>query len=229
VPASEEGKGTVSWLRSCLARIGCLTLLVLGAGMAWVWRDSITEWWHGRTVAAAPGTPSPELADRAARKLDDFMHHRGPARVVFDGAELQSLLVYRLADSLPPGLEDPRVSIGDSSLEASGALQVERLMDGKAPDAMRSLLGDSARASAEVVPEVASPGILILDLRHVTAGGLPVPSMMVPWLLEQMGLPRTDGRPRAVALRVPRDLRVVRVEGGRLRLERGSPERGSTE
>ncbi|HKK08373.1 MAG TPA: hypothetical protein VKA44_05755 [Gemmatimonadota bacterium] len=210
------------WARSCLARVGCLTLLVLGAGAAWMGRDTIAAWWQSRSVAAAPETasPSPDLADRAARKLEDFMHGRGPDRVEFDGPELQSLVLYRLADSLPAGLTDPRVSLGDSTIEASGALQVERLMDGKAPDAMRSLLGDSARASAEVVPEMAGPGILLLDLRHVTAGGLPIPSMMVPWLLDQVGVPHAADRPGAVAVRVPAGLADVSVDRGRLRLER---------
>lgn len=210
------------WARSCLARIGCLTLLVLGAGAAWMWRDTIAAWWESRSVAAAPGaaSPSPELAERASRKLEAFVQGRGPDRVEFDGPELQSLVLYRMKDSLPAGLTDPRVALGDSTIEASGALQVERLMDGKAPDAMRSLLGDSARASAEVVPEMAGPGILLLNLRHVTAGGLPIPSMMVPWLLEQVGLPRVADRPAAVAVRVPARLGDVSVDRGRLRLER---------
>lgn len=211
----------MSWIRSCLARIGCLTLLVLAAGAAWMGRGRIADWWRSRSDTPVAEAPSRELANRASRRLDAFLQRRGPGRVEFDGPELQSLLMYRFADSLPPGISDPRVTVGDSSLRASAALQVNRLMDGRAPDAMRSLLGDSARASADLVPQLAAPGVLLLDVRHASAGGIPIPSLMVPWLLEQMGLPRERGQARAVAIPVPRDLTSVRVTGGHLRLERG--------
>ena len=212
------------FVRSCLARIGCLTVVVVLAAAAWIWRGPLLAWWHDHDRAAAVGAPSAELARRSSKKLDDFLDGRGPSRVSFDQAELQSLVSYRYLDSLPPGLSDPRVTLGDSTLEASAGLQVERLMHGKAPDALRSLLGDSARASAELQPSVERPGVLMLGVHHVSAGGLPIPDLMVPWLLRQTGLSNGGGRARAVALPVPRDVAAVRVVNGKLQLERGPPQ-----
>lgn len=211
-------------VRGCLARIGCLTVLALIAAGAWMWRGPLLAWWHERGRPPAMGAPSAELARRSGRKLDDFLRGKGPSRVSFDQAELQSLLRYRYRDSLPPGLSDPRVSLGDSTLEASAGLQVQRLMDGKAPDALRSLLGDSARASAELEPSVPRPGLLTLGVRHVSAGGLPIPDLMVPWLLRQVGLSNGGGPGRSVALRVPLDVAAVRVVKGRLELVRAPPD-----
>jgi hypothetical protein len=208
-------------VRSCLARIGCLTVIVLVAAGAWVWRDSLRDWWRYHTHPTSVEAPSRELARESSHKLDDFLRGRGPARVTFDEAELQSLLDYRYRDSLPAGLSDARITLGDSTLEASAALEVERLTNGRAPEALRSLLGDSARTSAELEPAVRRPGFLSLRVRRLTAGGLPIPSMMVPWLLEQTGL--TSDADRSVSLRMPDDVTDVRVVEGRLRLERSRP------
>lgn len=212
------------FVRSCLARIGCLTVIVVLAGAAWIWRGPLLAWWHEHDRPVAASAPSADLARTSGKKLDDFLRGRGPAHISFDQAELQSLASYRFRDSLPPGLSDPRITLGDSTLEASAALQVDRLMHGKAPDGLRSLLGDSARVTAELRPEVPRRGVLELGVRKVSAGGLPIPDLMVPWLLQQSGLAGNHGSARAVALPVPRDLAAVRVEGGRLELERGPPQ-----
>lgn len=211
------------FVRSCLARIGCLTVVVVLAGAAWIWRGPLLAWWHQRDRPVASAAPSPDLARTSGRKLEAFLEGRGPARVSFDQAELQSLASYRFRDSLPPGLTDPKVTLGDSTLEASAAIQVERLMHGKAPDGLRTLLGDSARVSAELRPTVDRRGVLVLGIGHVSAGGLPIPDLMVPWLLQQTGLSNGHGPGRALELAVPPDLKAVRVEGGRLELERGPP------
>ncbi len=212
-------------IRSCLARIGCLTLVVLLAAGAWLERDTLLGWWraHVADASVVNGAPTAELGRRSSRKLDDFLRGRGADHVSFDATELQSLVDYRYRDSLPSGVSNARIALDDSTLEASAALRVEDLMHGKAPDALRGLLGDSARATAELQPEVQAPGVLLLKVRSVSAGGLPIPNLMIPWLLQQTGLSNGNGPARAVALAVPRDVTGVRVTDGKLLLERGRP------
>lgn len=55
-------------IRSCLGRIGCLTLLVLGTTFGWLYRREIADWWLERTGGVVALAGSSAGSDSAAAR-----------------------------------------------------------------------------------------------------------------------------------------------------------------
>jgi hypothetical protein len=81
-------------IKNCLARIGCLALIVLVVTGGWLFRDDI-EGWLRRLEITSASQPSEDLAERATSKLKAMASSDGPRRLDLSQAEIQSLLTYR--------------------------------------------------------------------------------------------------------------------------------------
>lgn len=211
----------IDWIRGCLARIGCLTLLVAGVAAGWAYQDDIAAWWEERAAAPASVEPSEELAARAEARLARALERQGQGEVRLSGAEVQSLVRYRVAPRLPPGVTRPEVTLRDSSARVTASLDLDRLVEGELPALVRRMVGDSARVTAGVRPRVEAPGRLRLRVDDLRAGAVRVPSVMLPWLLAEVGLPTASDDTRSVVLEVGFGLTAARVEDGSLVLARG--------
>lgn len=212
-------------VRSCLARIGCLTLLVAGAAGTWYFQDDVRAWWASRAAVTVDAEPSREIADRAETRLLGLLEADGEAEVRLAESEVASLVRFRVAERLPAGVSDPAVALGDTTARATALLDVPRLLEGRVPPMLTGMLGDSARITVELLPSVPEPGAVRLGLMEVRAGALQVPPMMIPWLLDGLGLPAAPDASSAVQFAVPvSDLTHVRVQDRHLVLIRsGSP------
>jgi hypothetical protein len=212
-------------LRSCVAQVGCLALLVGGVAAGWILHDDIADWWRARTPAPAAAEPSEELAGRAEERLSRLLRSGSGGEVRLGPAEVESLLRYRVAPALPPGVASPSVALGDSTLDVAASLDLRRVMGERVPELVRRLLGDSARVTATLRPDVPRPGRLRLTVEELRAGAVQVPSAMVPWMLGGLGLP-TSGGGRAVEVEVGRGLTEVAVRDGELVVAREGADGG---
>ncbi len=210
----------IDWIRGCLARIGCLTLLVAGVAAGWAYQDDIASWWEERAAAPAATEPSEERAGRAEARLARTLGRQRPGEVRLSGVEVQSLVRYRVAPRLPPGVADPEVTLRDSTARITASLDLGRLVEGELPALVRRMVGDSARVTAAVRPGADAPGRLRLRVDELRAGAVQVPSVMLPWLLAELGLPTADDDGRSVVLEVGFGLTAARVEDGSLVLAR---------
>lgn len=206
-------------IRNVLAGVGCLTVLVILVVAAWFYREDIQRWLTGRTEVVAT-EPSPELAERAEEKLRRLAEGEGDDEVRLSGLELQSWVEYRLADGLPDGVYDPRLTLRDSTLELSAELDLNRLAaSSEAAEGLRRFMGDSARVTTELQPRVQAPGEGSVAVLSLQAGVVPVPPPFIPYVLRQAGF-RTDGTGRRVLFPLPEDVSEIRVEAGEVLLVR---------
>lgn len=210
----------IDWIRGCLARVGCLTLLVGGVAAGWAYQDDIAEWWEARAPAAEGAEPSERLAERAETRLARMLESGRAGEIRLSGAEVQSLVRYRVEPRLPPGVDRPEVAMRDSSAEVTASLDLVRLVGTELPAMVRRMVGDSARLTAGVRPGVDASGRLRLQVEDLSAGAVQVPSVMLPWLLAEFGLPTAADDPRSVVLDVGYGLTSARVEAGELVLAR---------
>lgn len=214
----------IELVRSCLARVGCLTLLVAGAVGAWYVHDDVVAWWEARNAPPVDAAPTTEIADRAETRLQRFLDAEGEAELRLGESEVSSLVRYRIAEMLPSGVSDPAASLQDSTARVTAILDAERMLEGRAPPMLIGMLGDSARVTVELLPGVPEPGTVRLDLVDVRAGALQVPRVMIPWLVEGLGLPAApDGGGAVQFATTMEDLAEVRVEERHLVLIRRPP------
>lgn len=204
-------------IRNFFAAIGCLTLILALSFAAWWYRDDLRAWWSDRNRVEAM-QPSPELAAAAEEKLEALVAGRGPEEVRLNEMELQSFVVYRMADQLPPGIGDPNVALGDSTLSLSVALDLV-ILGQSVPAAveLRRFFGDSARVNTEVYPHLAEDGLGRITVLSLQAGLVPVPALLIPNLLARTGF-ETEGRTLVVPL--PPGLRGMRIQGEELIVSR---------
>lgn len=218
-----EGRPVIGRLKGCLAGIGCLTLLAAVAAGGWIYRDQIVDLWERwRDETPAAGVEvSEELAARTERRITEALGG-GSGELRLSGAEVESLVRFRAASGLPPGVSEPSVTLGDSSATASAMVDVRRVVGDRLPDMVRQMVGDSARVTVRMVPRVPRTGVLRLEVREFRAGAVGLPPVMLPWLLAEMGVPLSEEDARAMDFVVGRGLTGARVQDSTLVLTRGA-------
>lgn len=210
--------------RGCVQRVGCLVSVVLLAVGVWLYQDRALEWWQEWRAPESPGAvPSEELAERTAGRIEEFASGRGPDSLRLTPEGIRSLLVHRAAGELPPGVSDPRVTIGDSTAVLAGTLIVDSLASTQGSGRLRSLLGDSTSLEIEVVPDLLRRGVGQVTVRSLRAGGVPVPSFAIPFVLRESGLAVPEGYPRSVVFPLDTAVAGMRLSGGNLLVWRANP------
>lgn len=174
--------------------------------------------------AAAAG----EAAARAEQRLRDFLtRDAGPDSLVLDEAEVGAVLRRRLDGRLPRGVADLRVDLRGPTAAVSALVRFGELQTGgQAAHRLSQFMGDSARVELEVEPAVASPGTGHFTLRGLKAGGLQLPSGLLPMVLSQLGVPTADTGEPTVEVGVPPGISAIRVDDGELVLFRSGGTRG---
>jgi len=157
--------------------------------------------------------PSAELADRTLDRFEQFRKGEGEGRIALSGLEVSSVVRYALPGLVPPGVEDPMVTLSDgrvrlSARVATGAFpRLPRLDDvvGILPDTLDVVMEGS------LVP--LDPEHLALIVDHVEASRIPLPRRMIPEILAGFGRERSNGLPGdALAVPMPNGLRSVYVQ-----------------
>lgn len=191
--------------------LGTLLLLVLLlAGAAWLFRDSLPFLHTPERVEV-----SPEAADDAEDKLTRMRSEGDPARL--SSVELSSLLKYRSPGWAPSTIRDPEVRMNGDTLSIAGTIPTDLIPSHPDLDRVRSLLPDTARVEVSGGVRTLGNGRAALAVREVEFAGIPIPDRYYPPMLAHFGR-RDEGAlaPEELAVTLPRGVSEVRVEGGYL-------------
>ena len=178
-------------IKNFLSRIGCLTLIVAAVLSAWHYRADISNALGRVDVVAPASQPSESLARQAEQKLTSLSAD-GDAEVSFTESELQSLLTYRVAPFLPPGIEDPLVEVRDTVIILSALIRPDELEDFATPELLQQFLADTARVAATLIPGLRRPGMGHVTVASLQAGALVIPALAVPFVLQSLDIPGMD-------------------------------------
>lgn len=205
----------------CLRRLGCLALgLVLLCAAAWFTRD----WWleklglrTSRPVAVAtweaPGNAS---ARRAEAALNGLQSPTGPAFANLSAGELLSYLVKDFGKAMPKSVDSLQAAVIDDRVYVRASVTTA--------DIPRDLLGPLAsmlrvreRMTIGGTLRVVEPGVSELQVKDVVVGGLRVPAVAIPGLLQQVAGDRPAGIAKdGVAFATPKYIGDVRVANGKI-------------
>lgn len=200
-----------------MRRIAVLVILLALVAAAWIFRDRLLRMWQDLRAGDAPAQVSPELADRAERKLAVLTEEDPPARVTLSSAELQSLIAYRMAQTLPGFILTPQVTIEEGELRVHARVptdEVASLRGIGGSEEILSMLPDTTdvEAKAHLIP--LGDGRVGLAIDEVTAASIPLPNRVIPRLLERVGRRDEPGLPpEALAVRLPEGAIRVFAQG----------------
>ncbi|MES1259159.1 MAG: hypothetical protein ABUL71_01095, partial [Gemmatimonadota bacterium] len=133
----------------CLGRLVLLVILLIAAGVAWLYRDDLQRWLdtklHPAAVALRTGHPSTSALHSATTKLDSLQRTRGDS-IVLSANEMAALLAQG-ATFLPAGTFDSvSIELGDRSV------RVRTLVDSNAiPPRVRALIPGGVRRYEDVI------------------------------------------------------------------------------
>ena len=200
-----------------MRRIASVLVLLVVLVAAWLFRSQLIGAWQSLRGGAEPELASPALADRAERKLASLNEADGPDRVALTGAELQSLVTYRMAAALPAFILDPVVTVKEGDLRVSARVPTDQVggvggIGGS--EEILSMLPDTTevQAKAHLIP--LGEGRVGLAVDEVTAASIPLPSRAIPRILESVGRrDEADLPAEALAVRLPAGVSAVYTDG----------------
>ena len=157
--------------------------------------------------------PSAELADRTLDRFEHFRKGEGEGRLALGGLELTSVVRYALPGIVPPGVDQPTVTLSEGrvGLRARVALaafpRLPRLDDvlGILPDTL------DVQLEGSLVPLDREHLALLVD--HIEASRIPLPRRMIPDVLAGFGRDRSRALPDdALPVPLPDGLQSVYVQ-----------------
>lgn len=211
-------------LGGCLKTVGCATLLVVGAGVAWLTRD---RWYPAlrdggdRPVVEMPGeTLSDSGAERAAAGIRSLGRPTGPAYVNVAPADLAALIVREASRRNPLPLKNATAGVANELLWLRGTLDIRELRARGALGALGALLGDEEDVELRGTLDIVQPGLAQFRVEDFKARNLSLPRAAIPKLIAQL---QRGSRPEGLAangvpFEVPPHIGDVRIANGRVTL-----------
>ena len=201
----------------CIARIGCLIVLVCLAIGAWITRD---RWMHkitGKPVvtSTAPGWEplTPAAGAEGKRKLDDLAKPSGPVFSNLSASEVASYVFQTVARTIPASADSAEAAVIGDALYVRAVVPVRDIAGTGVLGPLAGLLNDRERLQLGGAFRVIRPGLSEFEVREIKLRDFKVPTGAIPRLLQQIShANRTEGvAPNAIAVTTPRSLADVGI------------------
>ena len=210
----------------CIARLGCLFMLVILAVAGWFTRD----WWLPRLVnrvdhAAAPVKATEHWApltdagaDSTKAALVKLADARGQVYQTLSPAALASYIYQQATRRLPTLADSLEAAVNGDKLSIRAIVPMSEL--GGALGNAVGIVRDRERVELTGSLRVLKPGTAEFDVTDARVHGLPLPKGMVATLVDRMQPgPRPAGiDPTALPLPIPRYIGDIRVANGKVTL-----------
>lgn len=197
----------------CLGRLLLLVVLLVLAGVAWLYRDDLRRWIDRKlnpaAAAARIGHPSTEALTSAMSKLTALQSARRDS-VVLTANEMAALLT-RGTNFLPGATRDSlSIELGDRAIRIRTVVDSARI-----PAKWRELIPGHRPFEEVTVKGRLTPvhaGLAELQLQHVAVRSVPLPSDLVGRMATQILGHGSEGRVEIVLPEIVGGFRV-RPEG----------------
>jgi hypothetical protein len=208
----------------CIARLGCLVLLVILGVAAWFTRG----WWLPRVTRQPPpatATWEPLTDDGVERTRAALSQLEAPSGPVFrslSGGDVASYVFDSLARQLPRSTDSVQAGVFSDQLRLRAVIRPGDLGDAGMLGAVGAILRERERVELAGTLRVVGPGIAEFDVSSARVGSISVPQAAVPRLLRGVfrGERPPGMSPRGVPLRIPSYVGDVRIADGRITLYR---------
>ena len=209
----------------CIARLGCLFLLVILAIGGWLTRDRWMPRVFGTRVAAvSSGRTWEPLSDAGATRtrtgLDRLSRPRGPAYVTLSGADVASFVFKELARQLPAATDSIEAAVIGDRVSMRARVRLADLGGVGSLGPLAAMFGERERVQFGGTFRVLRPGLAEFQVQEVRVRDLAVPAGLIPRLLSQLVRgPRPAGlSPNGLPLAIPRYVGDIRVADGQITL-----------
>jgi len=208
----------------CIARIGCLILLVLLALGAWLTREKwlrISPGAATSTASAPTWEPlSPAAGERGKRGIDNLSNPSGPVFTNLSASEVASYVFQTAAHTIPATADSAEAAVIGDALYVRAVVPIKDIAGSGVLGPLAGLLNDRERLQLGGTFHVIRPGLSEFEIREIKLRDFKVPTGAIPKLVQQITRgARPDGvAPDALPVITPRSLADVRVGNRRVTL-----------
>ena len=211
---------------SCLGRIGCLLLLVLGGALAFLMRDRWMPRLLGREEPAPITWETVKQPDAGTPRTGDAIaslgRSDGPSYITVSAAELAELMVASSGHRLPAELDSVETAVDSETVRVRALVELDDLRDLDALGPLAGILDKRTRIELTGTMAVLRPGLGEFRVASVKIADLLLPRSAIPRLLARLDKSvRPEGvSPNGIAITIPEYIGDVRVSRGQITLYR---------
>lgn len=208
----------------CIARLGCLVLLVILGGIAFLTRD---RWLkklpgNGPVVASAPVWEplTPQAGARGKRAIESLQNASGPVFANLKANEIASYVFQTVSKTLPASADSVEAAVIGDALFVRAIVPMKDLAGTGVLGPLGGLLNDREKISLGGSFRVVRPGLSEFTVREIKLRDFKVPAGAIPRLLDQISKgKRPEGiAPNALPVVTPKSLADVRIANGQITL-----------
>ncbi len=212
---------------SCLGRLGCLFLILVGGALAWLTRERWLSSVPGRE--ARPPVVWEAMSDTGARTAADAVaslgRPGGAAYATVTAAGLAALMAGGAGYGLPAALDSVQAAVDGDLIRLRARVQLDAVRGLDALGPLGGLLDRRERIELAGAIAVLRPGLAEFRVGSVQVADLALPRAAIPKLIARLDSPsRPDGvSPDGIAISVPDHVGDIRVARGQVTLYRRAP------
>lgn len=219
----------------CLRRLGCLVVLLLVAGAAWLFRD---EWYPRLFGTPAPAesvveggwnTVTPAAAEEGKSRiavLSTPSARSARDSVVLSPSEAVAVVLDTLLNQLPGSNHETEATvIGDRLYVRANVALAELGRDLLGP--LGGMVGARETVLLGGTMSMLGPGVAQFRVAEVKVRDFALPTRLLPKVMQELrrGAPRPEGiSDDAISFQLPEGVREVKIHDGRVVLYRGDAE-----
>jgi len=213
----------------CIARLGCLAVIVVAAVAGWFTRDLwLPQRYRSHAVVASTVTWKPISdagAERARAALDKLSQPRGQVFQTISASDLAAYAFAELSKRFPGSADSIETSAAGENVSVRANVKLADLGGANALGPLGGMLGDREKVQLTGTFRVLKPGIAEFAVKEVKLRNLPVPRGMIPALVKRMdhGTRPPGLSDDALAVPIPRYVGDIRVANGKVTLYKTTP------
>jgi hypothetical protein len=214
----------------CLARLGCLILLVFLAVAGWLTRDRWLPRLTGHGVTASTASVwqplSPAAGARGKRAVESLSQPSGPVFTNLSASEVASYVFQTLAHTLPESADNAEAAVIGDALYVRAVVPMREIAGSGVLGPLAGLLNDRERLQLGGSFHVIRPGLSEFQVREIKLRDFKVPTGAIPRLVRQLSKrERPEGlSPNGLSVTTPRSLADVRISNGKVTIYRTTGE-----
>jgi hypothetical protein len=213
----------------CIARLGCLFVLVCLAIGAYFTRDRWLKT-SSNTPPAVSTAPvweplSPAAGERGKKAIEALASNTGPVFANLRANEIASYVFQTVGRTLPTSADSVEAAVIGDALFVRAVVPIKDLAGSGVLGPLGGLLNDRERISLGGGFRVIRPGLSEFTIREIKLRDFKVPSGAIPRIVAQLSKGnRPEGlAPNALAVPTPKTLADVRIANGRVTLYKTTP------
>lgn len=213
----------------CIARLGCLFVLVCLAIGAYFTRDRWLKT-SSSTPPAVSTAPvweplSPAAGERGKKAIEALASNTGPVFANLRANEIASYVFQTVGRTLPTSADSVEAAVIGDALFVRAVVPMKDLAGSGVLGPLGGLLNARERISLGGGFRVIRPGLSEFTIREIKLRDFKVPSGAIPRIVAQLSKGnRPEGlAPNALAVPTPKTLADVRIANGRVTLYKTTP------